>query len=141
MRLTVSTVIDRPPDVVWGFVAERHLENHARWDPHMELWPLTDGPTGLGTRYRRRHTHTDPPTEGVMEVVEWEPPSVLATHVSDVTPMGPMEIRGRMTLAAAGERSTTLTIDLDVPGVKAMDPAPVEASLAAIKALVEAESG
>jgi hypothetical protein len=38
----------------------------------MELEQLTEGPIGVGTVIRRRHTHYGEPIEGTMEVVEYE---------------------------------------------------------------------
>jgi hypothetical protein len=35
--MKVSTIIYRPPEVVWRFYAVNHLRNHPRWDPKMEL--------------------------------------------------------------------------------------------------------
>ena len=67
MKLDRSIVINRPPSVVFDFVAVNHLHNHPRWDPHMELQQLTDGPVGIGTRYQRRHTRIGTPIEGTME--------------------------------------------------------------------------
>jgi ligand-binding SRPBCC domain-containing protein len=67
--MKVSTIIDRPPEVVWRFYAVNHLRNHQRWDPKMGLWQLTDGPIGVGTRFRRRHTRLEMPIEGTMEIV------------------------------------------------------------------------
>ena len=73
MRLDVSEVIDRPPADVFRFYAVNHVQNHPRWDLDMELEQLTDGPIGVGTVIRRRHTHYGELIEGSMEVVEYEP--------------------------------------------------------------------
>jgi uncharacterized protein YndB with AHSA1/START domain len=141
MRLSLTTVIDRPPAVVWEFFAVNHVRNHPRWDPKMELRQLTEGPIGVGTRIHRRSTRTDPPTEGIMEVVEFEPESVMGMVIRDNTPAGPLEMHSRMRVEPAGERHTRLTGFIDVPTMEApMDPSPIEASLSRMKELIEAET-
>ena len=73
MQLDVSEVIDRPLADVFRFYAVNHVQNHPRWDPDMQLEQLTEGPIGVGTVIRRRHTHYGEPIEGTMEVTEYEP--------------------------------------------------------------------
>jgi hypothetical protein len=69
MRLDRSAFIERPPADVFRFFAVNHVQNHPRWDPQMELEQVTEGPIGVGTVIRRRHTHYGEPIEGTMEVV------------------------------------------------------------------------
>jgi uncharacterized protein YndB with AHSA1/START domain len=141
MRVSFTTVIDRPPAVVWEFFAVKHVRNHPRWDPKMELRQLTEGPMGVGTRIHRRSIRTDPPTEGTMEVVEFEPERVLAMVIRDDAPAGPLEMHSRMTVEPTGEGRTRLTGLIDVPTMEApMDPSAIEASLSRMKELIEAET-
>lgn len=126
MELEVSRVIDRPPTVVFDFVAVNHLRNHPRWDPKMELRQVTDGPIGVGTRFQRRHTRVGKPVEGTMEVVEFEPERAMGVVIHDVTPNGPLEVRSRVTVEPAGEGSSTVTIHLDIPGMEATGLPPVQ---------------
>jgi len=141
LKLSVSKVVDRPPAVVWQFLAVDHVRNHPRWDPRMELRQETEGPIGVGTRIHRRHTRLDLPIEGTMEVVEFDPGRAMGTIIRDNTPSGPLEVRSRMAIEPAGEGGTTLTIELELPGADASkDPSMIEASLARMKELVEAES-
>jgi hypothetical protein len=140
-QMKVSTIIDRPPDVVWQFYAVNHLRNHPRWDPKMELWQLTDGPIGVGTRFRRRHTRLETPIEGTMEIVEFEPNRSMGGVIHDATPAGPLEVRSRMSVEPHGEGGSQLTVEIDLPGREAsMDPSMVEASLAKMKQLIEGET-
>jgi hypothetical protein len=90
MRLDVSEVIDRPPADVFRFYAVNHVQNHPRWDLDMELEQLTDGPIGVGTVIRRRHTHDGELIEGSMEVVEYEPDRAFGVVIHD----GPVEALG-----------------------------------------------
>ena len=141
MSISVSTIIERPPEVVFDFCVVNHLRNHPRWDPKMQLEQLTEGPVGLGTRFRRRHTRIGIPVEGAMEVTEFEPNRTFGTVIHDMTPNGPLEVRSRMTLERVGEARTELTVHLELPGVEAtMDPGMVEASLRRMKELIESET-
>lgn len=136
--ISVSQTIDRPPSVVFEFFAVRHLENHPRWDPMMELRQLTDGPIGVGTRFHRRHTRVGVPVEGTMEVVEFERDASFGVVIHDQTPRGPLEVRSRVTFEPLDGGRTLLTIRLEVPGAEStMEPGMVEASLRRIKALIE----
>jgi hypothetical protein len=142
MKLDRSIVINRPPSVVFDFVAVNHLHNHPRWDPHMQLTQLTDGPMGVGSRFQRRHTRIGAPIEGTMEVVEFEPGKSMGFHILDQTPNGPLEVNSRSTLESLDEgASTRMTIYLDVPAREAsMDPSMIEGSLRRMKELIEAET-
>ena len=138
--MKVSTIIDRPPHVVWQFYAVNHLRNHPRWDPKMELRQLTNGPVGVGTRFRRRHTRLAEPIDGTMEVVEFEPDRSMGVVIHDDTPAGPLEVRSRMWVEPRGEGGSLLTIEVDLPGREASIKPMVEASLAKMKELIERET-
>jgi hypothetical protein len=139
MELEVSTMIQRPVATVWDFCAVHNVENHPRWDPDIELAP-TGVPMGVGTVIRRRSTRFEPPTEGTMEITEFEPERSMRTIVHD----GAMTIHGWMLFAARGEDATELTLGGDFPGMDAsmadrMRPL-MQRSAANIKVLVESET-
>jgi uncharacterized protein YndB with AHSA1/START domain len=137
MRLEVHEIIDRPPADVFRFVATDHVRNHPRWDPAMELEQVSDGPIGVGTVIRRRHTHYGEPIEGTMEVVEYEPDRALGMVIHD----GPVEIRSRLSFDPEGEESTRLTGTIDIPSATSpIDPSSIEASLREMKRLIESEA-
>lgn len=141
MQLSVSKSIDRPADVVFDFYAVHHLQNHPRWDPKMELRQLTDGPIGVGTRFKRRHTRIDTPIEGEMEVVEFEPDRAMGVVIHDATPTGPLEVHSRVTVQPETDARTTITMHLDIPAMEAsMDPSMVQATLDRMKELIETET-
>jgi hypothetical protein len=96
VEIAVSTTVHRPLATVWDFYAVHHVENHPRWDPDLELEQLSEGPIGLGTRIKRRNTRYETPTEGTMEVVEFEPQKALGVAIQD----GPIETRGRASMVA-----------------------------------------
>lgn len=136
MQLDASEVIDRPSADVFRFYAVQHVQNHPRWDPDMELEQVTEGPIGVGTVIRRRHTRYGEPTEGTMEVVEYEPDRAFGVLIHD----GSVEIHGRMWLEPSGEGRTLLTIGIEIPGrTNPINPALLERTLRNIKALIESE--
>ncbi|MDJ0924282.1 MAG: hypothetical protein QNJ77_06935 [Acidimicrobiia bacterium] len=139
MEMQVSTVVDRSVAKVWDFYAVNHVENHPRWDSDLELEKLSDGPIGLGTVIKRRNTRYDTPTEGSMEVVEFEPEKVMGVMIQD----GPIATRGRAVFSPVSSDATAMTIWAEFPG---MDDSMVdkikplmERSAAAIKQLIESE--
>jgi hypothetical protein len=137
VRLEVHEVIDRSPSDVFRFVATEHVRNHPRWDPVMQLEQVTDGPIGVGTTIRRRHTHYGDPVEGTMEVVEFEPDRAFGMVIHD----GPVEIRSRLSFDPEGQESTRLTGIIEIPSATSpIDPAPIEASLREMKRLIESET-
>ena len=141
MSLSASREIERPPEKVWQFVVVDHVRNHPRWDPRMSLEQVTDGPIGLRTRIRRRHTRAGSPIEGWMEVVDFEPPHAFGVLVRDEMPEGTLEVRSLMRLEARGAGRTRLTIELQLPAPAAsMDSSMIEASLARMKELIESET-
>ena len=51
--VTVERIVQRPPEVVFDFVATHHFENHPRWDPDLlEMSQTSAGPVGVGTTAR-----------------------------------------------------------------------------------------
>jgi hypothetical protein len=136
VRIEVSGVIDRPPEVVFRFIGFEHIANHPRWDTKMELEKLTPGPLGVGTIVRRRHTRAGYPIDGTMECVEFNPPLAIAFRIQD----GPVVMHGRQSIDADSDGRSKLTISVDIPGApNPLDPLPVENSIRRIKELVESE--
>lgn len=140
MEVDVSTIVDRPVGTVWEFYAVHHVENHPRWDPDLELEKLSDGPIGLGTLIKRRNTRYDTPTDGTMEVVEFDPEKVMRLKIQD----GPIETRGRATFSAATPTTTILTIWAEFPGMDDSMAGKIrplmERSAHTIKQLIESET-
>jgi len=65
-----SIIIGRPPAEVFAFCSD--LRRELEWNPDARsIEKLTDGPVGLGTRYRARWARTG---ETQVEVVRFEPP-------------------------------------------------------------------
>jgi hypothetical protein len=69
-----------------------HLKNHPRCDPLMGLWPVTEGPLRLGSILHCRQSRSEVPTEGTLEVIEYEPDRSAGWLVRD-GPFEPIEER------------------------------------------------
>jgi hypothetical protein len=140
MELEVSTVVDRPVAVVWNFYAVHHVENHPRWDPDLELENISDGPIGIGTVIRRRSVRFETPTEGTMEVVEFEPERLMRVKTQD----GPLTINGWAAFTESGDNATRLTLGGEFPGMDESMTDKIrplmERSAANIKQLIESET-
>jgi len=140
VQLQVSGLIDRPVAEVFHFIAHEHVRNHPRWDPDIELEQMSHGPIGVGTIIKRRNSRSGTPVEGTMEVVEFEPNRAMGTVIHD----GPTEMRGRMTFEALSDDETSLTIDVELPGLdESMDTSfltsMIERSIRNMKQLIESE--
>jgi hypothetical protein len=140
MEVEVSTVVDRPPAVVWDFYAVHHVENHPRWDPDLELENTTAGPIRVGTVIQRRSARFEPPTEGTMEVVVFEPQKLMRVKTQD----GSMTINGYAKFEGTGGGETRVTLGGEFPSLDdsmadTIRPL-IERSVANIKKLIEAET-
>ena len=140
MKLEASTMIDRPVATVWDWYAVHHVENHPRWDPAIELENPTDGPLGVGTVLKRRSTRFETPTDGTMEIVEFEPEKSMRAKIQD----GPWTIDGWALFAAPSETETKLFIGGEFPGIDdstaEMMREGIEQAAATIKSLIESET-
>jgi len=137
MQVELSQEFDRPPSVVFRFLVVDHIANHPRWDPQMELWPITDGPIRLGSVIGRRQSRGEVPTEGTMEVVEYAQDRSVGWLVHD----GPFVLHSSLSFQPIDGTRTLMTMRIELPdAVKAFDPSLVERSLRNMKALVEAET-
>lgn len=140
VAIQVSEVIDRPVAEVFRVHALEHVRNHPRWDPHMQLEQVSQGPIGVGTIIKRVNTHSGSPVEGTMEIVEFEPSKAMGMVIHD----GRLEMRGRATYRPAGDDRTTLTLDVEFPGMdESTDPtllvSEMKAALRNIKQFIEAQ--
>jgi len=126
---------------VFRFYAHEHVRNHPRWDPDIQLEQTSDGPIGVGTVIRRRNSRSGTPVEGTMQVVEFEPNRVFGMVIHD----GPVEMRGRTIFEAVGDKQTTITTFVELPGMdESMDKSfligRMERSVQNIKRLIESET-
>jgi hypothetical protein len=106
----------------------------------MQLEQVSDGPIGVGTVINRINSRSGAPVQGTMEVVEFEPNQSVGMVIQD----GPVEMRGRAIVETEGDDRTTLTFDLELPGMdESMDTSMLTSgmqnSLQNIKQLIESE--
>ena len=105
LAYSVTTTIERPIDVVFAFLSD--LRSELAWNPNARsVEKLTDGPVGVGTRFRARWAGTRP--VGV-EVVRSEAPT---TWTMRSRAMG-MEVQATGRLEGTGE-STWYTAEIEL---------------------------
>jgi uncharacterized protein YndB with AHSA1/START domain len=101
MRVEETFVVARPPEVVFDYVT--NPANLSSWQTaNRSVEQLTDGPPGLGSRFRER---TKPPLvkefEQVTEFTEFDRPRRLHVHIID----GPYPVDGTWTFEPDGDRT------------------------------------
>jgi Polyketide cyclase / dehydrase and lipid transport len=80
--VTVERIVERPPEVVFDFVARNHFENHPRWDPDLvEMRQTSPGPVGIGTTARVVRRQGRRRVEGTATVRAYEPDRAAAWDV------------------------------------------------------------
>ena len=85
-------VIERPVEEVFDFVADER--NEPRYNPHMRrAEQLSDGPIGVGTRFRAEIASMGRTLEMAIEFTGYERPRRLASS----THMSSMDTRGALT--------------------------------------------
>jgi uncharacterized membrane protein len=106
MRTSAKTVVSAPIENVWAVVSDpervlRFMSGVTRWEVRSEHQ------AGLGARYRMLMRVGSAEVGGLIEIVEWEPPSELAwTSVTGI------DQRGRWRLRSVPEDRTQVEIRL-----------------------------
>jgi uncharacterized protein YndB with AHSA1/START domain len=100
LTYSTKTVIHRPPEEVFEFCSD--LRSELQWNPKARyVEKLTDGPVGVGTRYRARWANSGPTT---VEVVAFDRPRSWETTAT-ARGMG-IRFQGTVTDAMPGARYT-----------------------------------
>jgi hypothetical protein len=109
--VTVERIVQRPPEVVFDFVATHHFENHPRWDPDLlEMSQTSSGPVGVGTTARVVRRQGRGRVEGTATVREYEPDRRAAWEVR----FGPFRLDQRAELIPEqGGAATRLRLSVD----------------------------
>ena len=95
-----ETVIHRPPGEVFDYCSD--LRSELRWNPKVKyIEKLTDGPVGVGTRYRAQWANSGPTA---VEVLRFDRPRRWETHTM-ARGMG-VRFHGTVADAAPGARYT-----------------------------------
>jgi hypothetical protein len=109
--VTVERIVQRPPEVVFDFVATHHFENHPRWDPDLlEMSQTSPGPVGVGTTARVVRRQGRGHVEGTATVLHYEPNRRAAWAVR----FGPLRLNQRAELVPEqGGAATRLRLSVD----------------------------
>jgi uncharacterized membrane protein len=92
VRVEGEIVINRPVEEVFDFVADER--NEPRYNPRMRRADqLTEGPIGVGTRFRAQTVSMGRPVEMVIEFTDYQRPRRLVSS----THMASMELHGALT--------------------------------------------
>lgn len=108
-----SQLIDRPVSVVFRFYADQHVQNHPRWDPDIHLENPSGEPLRVGSVLKRQNTRSGKLVEGTMQVTEFERDQAIAMLIHD----GPAEMRGRATFESPSDKSTRITVSIEIPAL------------------------
>ena len=74
VKVQASTLISRPPEQVFHFVAIDFLQNYERWSPEViSLQALSEGPVRVGTTWRQVRVDQGRRTESTFRVSRFEP--------------------------------------------------------------------
>jgi Polyketide cyclase / dehydrase and lipid transport len=100
LSYSTETLIRRAPEDVFDYCSD--LGSELQWNPNAKyVEQLTDGPVGVGTRYRARWSNSGPTA---VEVVRFDRPRSWETYAT-ARGMG-VRFRGTVTDAAPGARYT-----------------------------------
>ena len=100
LSYSTETLIRRSPEDVFDYCSD--LRSELRWNPQVKyIEKLTDGPVGVGTRYRAQWSRSGPTT---VEVVAFDRPRSWET-ATRARGMG-IRFRGTVTDAAPGASYT-----------------------------------
>lgn len=112
MRATASRTLAAPMDKVWSIVTDPecallYMAGVTRWEV------VGENPTGLGARYRMLFRVGSAEVGGLIEVVEWLPPSEMAwTSITGLDQRG----RWRLREAPGGRTRVELRLAYGVAG-------------------------
>lgn len=145
IKLSVSTVIDRPIEEVFAYVSD--IGHDVEWGSGVvEVRKTSEGPWGLGTRYVYVRHVLGRRIEAPGEITAFEPPHRYAFRAES----GPVQASGATDLEPA-EGGTRLTFSMEAePGglFKLAEPLlgnqlrrQMEFELGTLKALLEARGG
>jgi len=121
LSFRTETTIGAPPEEVMAAMAD--LDGWSAWMQGLvRAEKLTDGPFGIGTRWREVRRMFGTEAAEVFEVTTYDPPRQLGLFVDGSQgASGKGEYRFVYTLEPVGEGSTRLELsgDIDMPGLAA----------------------
>ncbi len=106
-RFDVTTVIDRPIEEVFAFVADG--ENDPKFSPRvLEIKKTTDGPAGIGTVYASKVKDAGVKTDREFELTEFQAPTKI--RWKEISKNLVTATEGGYDLAPEGDRKTRVTL-------------------------------
>lgn len=111
MKIEASSVINRPVDVVWKFVAD--TSTWPSWAPvYLELMKTSEGPVGVGATFHSKHPQNRTLNE---RLVEYEPNRRFAFEFTSGPIKGSRETYNMEQMAEGeGKITTKLTREFDL---------------------------
>jgi Polyketide cyclase / dehydrase and lipid transport len=107
-RVAGEIIVDRPIEDVFDFVADER--NEPRYNlALLSSDKITDGPIGVGTRFRATHKGRRQPVEMMVDVTRYDRPRRMASK----TTMSWSEVQGELSFEPVGS-STKMRWDWDV---------------------------
>ncbi len=103
IRISHELVVRRPVEVVFPYAS--NLENMPQWGTSLAVEKLTEGPIGVGTRYREQAAFRGRRMELPDEVVAYEPNRTFAVHTASRM----LDSTTTTTFEPIGEGTTRLT--------------------------------
>ena len=119
INFSFTTRIARPPSQVFAYLADP--ANLGEWQGTHQVEKLTDGPIGVGSRFREVHLAPGGRAiESITEITDYEPDTSFGVHIVE----GPIPIDGLWQLEASGDDGTKLrfTASGRGPGPRALQP-------------------
>jgi uncharacterized protein YndB with AHSA1/START domain len=102
--------IERPPEEVWAYLTD--FPRNPEWLTQVFEVRVSPGVVGQGTRVTEVRQVPGRQVEGVVEVVEWDPPRRLRKQ----SPSGGLRADGLYQLEPTSSGGTMLTFTLEVHG-------------------------
>ena len=138
----IEVTIDRTPDEVFAYISD--LERAPDWVPDLlSVRKLTDGPTGLGTKFAEVVKIRGGQSAANLEITEFSPPVAIGHRGEG----GPVQFTARFLLTPNGTNRTRVTHEysVSISGIgKLMAPlvdralkSNTEAALAELKRILE----
>ncbi len=110
MRVHAVQVINGRPEEVFRFVATDHFENHAKWDPAVEVMtPTSPGPMREGATARLIRRDQGKAVEGTVTVTTYQPVHAFAA----VSRFGPFTLHQEVGIEAVGDGRTLVHLAID----------------------------
>jgi uncharacterized membrane protein len=109
--ISASIEIERPQAEVFPYVDDQ--QKQTEWQTSLvEARIVSEGPTGVGTRFVQKRQVPGGPRELLNEITHYDPPTRLSWKGLD----GPVRSVGSVTVEPLGESRSRVTVEFDLIG-------------------------